>query len=85
MADITALLQPSVQDREGLAEFIEDLADIVPNIERDVAKLKRTPDDNARAIRALQAAASADVREHFAIEADGSFMLDIMTTEVVAA
>jgi hypothetical protein len=45
----------------------------------------RTPDDNARAIRALQAAASADVREHFAIEADGSFMLDIMTTVVVAA
>ncbi|MGE5469075.1 MAG: HD domain-containing phosphohydrolase [Ignavibacteria bacterium] len=47
MADIIALLQPSVPDREGLAEFVEDLADIVPNIERDVAKLKRTPDDNA--------------------------------------
>lgn len=47
MADITALLRPSVPDREGLAEFIEDLADIVPNIERDVARLKRAPDDNA--------------------------------------
>jgi chemotaxis protein histidine kinase CheA len=47
MADITALLHPTVQDREGLIEFIEDLADIVPNVERDVAKLKRTPDDNA--------------------------------------
>jgi len=45
----------------------------------------RTPDDNARAIRALQAAASAEVREHFAIEADGSFMLDIMMIETVAA
>jgi ubiquinone/menaquinone biosynthesis C-methylase UbiE len=45
----------------------------------------RTPEDNARAIRALQAAASAEVREHFAIEADGSFMLDIMLTEAVAA
>ena len=45
----------------------------------------RTPEDNARAIRALQLAASADVRAHFAIEADGSFMLDIMMTEVVAA
>ena len=45
----------------------------------------RTPETNARAIRALQQAASAEVREHFAIEADGSFMLDIMMTEVVAA
>jgi SAM-dependent methyltransferase len=45
----------------------------------------RTPDDNARAIRALQTAASAEVREHFAIEADGSFMLDIMMTETVAS
>ncbi len=47
MADITALLQPTVQDREGLAEFIEDLSDIVPNVERDVARLKRLPGDNA--------------------------------------
>jgi ubiquinone/menaquinone biosynthesis C-methylase UbiE len=45
----------------------------------------RTPDENARAIRALQRAASAEVRAHFAIEADGSFMLDIMMTEVTAA
>ena len=45
----------------------------------------RTPEDNARAIRALQLAAPAEVRAHFAIEADGSFMLDIMMTEVVAA
>ncbi|MBS0533471.1 MAG: methyltransferase domain-containing protein [Proteobacteria bacterium] len=45
----------------------------------------RTPDDNARAIRALQTAASAEVREHFAIEQDGSFMLDIMMMETVAA
>jgi hypothetical protein len=30
-------------------------------------------------------AASAEVRAHFAIEPDGSFMLDIMMTEVVAA
>ena len=45
----------------------------------------RTPEVNARAIRALQAAASAEVRAHFTIEADGSFMLDIMMTEAVAA
>ena len=37
----------------------------------------RTPDDNIRAIRALQAAASSETRAHFAIEADGSFLLDI--------
>src|SRR6185312_1026419 len=41
----------------------------------------RTPDDNMRAIRALQMAASSDVRAHFAIEPDGSFMLDIMMME----
>jgi ubiquinone/menaquinone biosynthesis C-methylase UbiE len=45
----------------------------------------RTPDDNARAIRALQQAASSEVRAHFAIEPDGSFMLDIMMVEAVAA
>jgi ubiquinone/menaquinone biosynthesis C-methylase UbiE len=45
----------------------------------------RTPEINAQAIRALQAAASAEVREHFAIEPDGSFMIDIMMVETVAA
>ena len=44
----------------------------------------RTPEVNAQAIRALQAAASAEVREHFAIEPDGSFMIDIMMVETVA-
>ena len=47
MADINALLHPTVQDQEGLTEFIEDLADIVPNVERDIARLKRTPEDKA--------------------------------------
>jgi len=45
----------------------------------------RTPETNWRAIRALQEAASAAVREHFAIEPDGSFMLDMVMTETVAA
>lgn len=45
----------------------------------------RTPEINAQAIRALQAAASSAVRDHFAIEDDGSFMLDIMMAETVAA
>ena len=39
----------------------------------------------ADAIRALQLAAPAEVREHFAIEPDGSFMLDMVMLETVAA
>lgn len=45
----------------------------------------RTPEVNQAAIRALQAAASDEVRGHFAIEADGSFMLDIALVEAAAA
>jgi ubiquinone/menaquinone biosynthesis C-methylase UbiE len=44
----------------------------------------RTPDENVRAIRALQATAAADTRAHFAIEADGSFMLDVHMLETRA-
>ena len=43
-----------------------------------------TPDDNIRAIRALQVAASSETRAHFAIEADGSFLLDILMLETEA-
>ena len=45
----------------------------------------RTPDENARVIRALQDGASQAVRRHFAIEDDGSFMLDVMMVEARAA
>lgn len=45
----------------------------------------RTPEEMVRAIRAIQAAASAEVKAHFAIEPDGSWMLDIMVTEAAAA
>jgi len=45
--DITALLQPRVADRESLQEFIDDLTDQVPNIERDIARLKAAPRDMA--------------------------------------
>lgn len=41
----------------------------------------RTPPALAEAVRALQAAASAEVRAHFAITPDGSFMLDVMMLE----
>jgi SAM-dependent methyltransferase len=42
----------------------------------------RTPDPLATAIRALQAAMAEPVRRHFAIEADGSFMIDVVMFEV---
>lgn len=45
----------------------------------------RTPDENARAIRALQNAASAETKAYFAIEDDGSFMLDVMMAEAAAS
>ena len=41
----------------------------------------RTPEIRAQAIRSLQADMSSDVVTHFAIEADGSFMLDTMSLE----
>ncbi len=45
----------------------------------------RTPDVNRDAIRALQEAASDQVCARFAIEPDGSFMLDTLMLEAVAA
>ncbi|GAB0114484.1 class I SAM-dependent methyltransferase [Acidisoma sp. C75] len=43
----------------------------------------RTPEVMASAIRALQGAVSEPVRRHFAIEPDGSFMIDVASFEVV--
>jgi ubiquinone/menaquinone biosynthesis C-methylase UbiE len=45
----------------------------------------RTPEVQSAAIRALQAAASAEVRDAFAIEPDGSFLLDAVLFEAAAA
>jgi SAM-dependent methyltransferase len=45
----------------------------------------RTPEDNVKAIRALQIAASAETKAHFAIEPDGSFFLDTLMVEASAA
>lgn len=45
--DITALLQPRIRDDESLHEFHDALNDQIPNIERYVAQLKRTPGDKA--------------------------------------
>jgi ubiquinone/menaquinone biosynthesis C-methylase UbiE len=44
----------------------------------------RTPPVNEQAIRALQRSASAEVIDHFAVEADGSFLLDTLLLEAVA-
>ena len=45
----------------------------------------RTPEENVRAIRSLQIAASSETKAHFAIEPDGSFLLDVMMIEASAA
>ncbi len=44
----------------------------------------RTPADHTKAIRALQEAASAETKAYFAIEGDGSFLLDMMMIEAIA-
>ena len=43
--DTNALLQPRISDRESLQDFLDELSDHVPNIERDIARLKRAPGD----------------------------------------
>jgi ubiquinone/menaquinone biosynthesis C-methylase UbiE len=45
----------------------------------------RTPEENARAIRALQVAAASETKAHFAIEPDGSFLLDVLMIEASTA
>ena len=45
----------------------------------------QTPEENVKAIRALQIAASAETKAHFAIEPDGSFLLDMLMIEASAA
>lgn len=44
----------------------------------------RTPKVQADAVRALQQQACAEVRDHFAIEPDGSFQLDVMVLQASA-
>jgi HD-GYP domain-containing protein (c-di-GMP phosphodiesterase class II) len=56
MADIVALLQPRITDRDSLQEFVESLQDLIPGIERDIAALRKDPTDRgliARLFRAL--------------------------------
>jgi HD-GYP domain-containing protein (c-di-GMP phosphodiesterase class II) len=43
--DIRSIIAPAISDKVALEEFIEALSDHAPNIERDVARLKHTPED----------------------------------------
>jgi len=54
--NIAALLNPHVVDRESLKDFARNLLDQIPGIERNIARLKKTPDDKymiAELFRAL--------------------------------
>jgi len=44
-ADLTQLTTPRISDREALGEFLDALTDKMPNIERDIARLRRAPKD----------------------------------------
>jgi len=43
--DIRAIISPTVHDREALEEFADALVDRAPEVERDVARLKKSPGD----------------------------------------
>ena len=43
--DIRSILAPVIQDRESLEEFADALIDRAPEVERDIARLKKTPAD----------------------------------------
>lgn len=43
--DISTIIAPVITDKQALEEFIESLGDLAPSIERDVARLKASPDD----------------------------------------
>ena len=43
--DIRSIIAPVIQDSESLEEFADALTDRAPEVERDVARLKKTPAD----------------------------------------
>lgn len=73
----------SVLGRSGFALKESRMSRLRMEFANWVARM-RTPETNARAIRALQVAASEETRRHYVIEADGSFMLDVLMIEAVA-
>lgn len=55
MADLIALLRPAIADPELFREFVEALEDQVSGIERDIAALRKAPDDGALIARLFRA------------------------------
>jgi HD-GYP domain-containing protein (c-di-GMP phosphodiesterase class II) len=45
MANLGVLLSPKVQDYDALKDFMQSMPDLVTKIERDIAKLGKSPDD----------------------------------------
>lgn len=43
--DIRSIISPVIQDREALEEFADVLSDRAPQVENDVARLKKSPSD----------------------------------------
>lgn len=43
--EIASIIRPTIQDRDALEEFADALTDRAPEIERDVARLRKTPAD----------------------------------------
>lgn len=43
--DVASIIAPTGQDREALEEFADSLSDLAYQVERDVARLKKTPGD----------------------------------------
>jgi len=43
--DVRAVIAPVIQDREALEEFADALQDRAPEVERDIARLKKIPGD----------------------------------------
>lgn len=45
MANLLALTLPKIEDRQSFEEYQDDLRDLAPKIEQDVARLKKAPTD----------------------------------------
>lgn len=43
--DTSSIAAPTIQDRDALEEFADALSDLAPQVERDVARLKKAPAD----------------------------------------
>jgi SAM-dependent methyltransferase len=73
----------------ALADARFDLRELrthsLPMVFEDWTARMRTPPAHVEAIRSLQRAASSEVRETFAVQADGSFDIKVATFEAVAS